>query len=54
MGSRKDLVDATEFITEHRIVPIVSHVLDGLEKVRDRGIIGHPRIVEGTHISQGK
>ncbi|KAI0957910.1 hypothetical protein AcW1_006149 [Taiwanofungus camphoratus] len=31
MGSHKDLVDATNFLAENRIVPIVSHVLDGLE-----------------------
>ncbi|EMD38123.1 hypothetical protein CERSUDRAFT_113271 [Gelatoporia subvermispora B] len=31
MGSRKDLIDATNFIAEHRIVPAVSQVLDGLE-----------------------
>jgi len=31
MGSRQDLKDATEFIAQHRIVPIVSHVVDGLE-----------------------
>jgi len=31
MGSHQDLKDATDFITQHRIVPIISHVLDGLE-----------------------
>ncbi|KAF8177240.1 chaperonin 10-like protein [Pholiota molesta] len=31
MGSHQDLQDATAFIDKHRIVPIVSHVLDGLE-----------------------
>ncbi|KAF4608282.1 hypothetical protein EYR40_000626 [Pleurotus pulmonarius] len=31
MGSRQDLIDATKFMTEHQIVPVVSHVLDGLE-----------------------
>lgn len=31
MGSHQDLKDATAFIAQHRIVPIVSHVLDGLE-----------------------
>ncbi|KAH7924734.1 NAD(P)-binding protein [Leucogyrophana mollusca] len=29
MGSHKDLIDATAFIVAHRIVPVVSHVLDG-------------------------
>lgn len=32
MGSHKDLIDATNFITKHRLVPIVSHVIEGLEK----------------------
>lgn len=31
MGSHKDLEDATAFMAEHRIVPVVSHILDGLE-----------------------
>ena len=30
MGSHNDLVDATRFLVEHRIVPVVSHVLPGL------------------------
>lgn len=30
MGSHKDMRDATAFLAEHRIVPIVSHVLAGL------------------------
>ena len=31
MGSRQDLIDATKFLVQHQIVPVVSHVLDGLE-----------------------
>ncbi|TFK20539.1 NAD(P)-binding protein [Coprinopsis marcescibilis] len=31
MGSHKDLEDATAFLTEHKIVPVISQVLDGLE-----------------------
>jgi NADPH-dependent curcumin reductase CurA len=31
MGSHKDLVDATAFLDQNKIVPIVSNVLDGLE-----------------------
>ena len=31
MGSVKDLQDATQFVAEKRITPIVSHVLDGLQ-----------------------
>lgn len=30
MGSRQDLIDATKFIAEHQIVPVVSHVLENL------------------------
>lgn len=35
MGSLKDLVDATMFMSEHHIVPVVSHVLDGLEAAEE-------------------
>ena len=31
MGSLKDMRDATDFIQKHQIIPIVSHVLNGLE-----------------------
>ncbi|KAG6911397.1 hypothetical protein DXG01_016494 [Tephrocybe rancida] len=31
MGSHQDLIDATNFLAEHRIVPIISQVLEGLE-----------------------
>jgi len=31
MGSHKDLEDATRFMEQHKLVPVVSHVLDGLE-----------------------
>jgi D-arabinose 1-dehydrogenase-like Zn-dependent alcohol dehydrogenase len=31
MGSHKDLIEATNFVSENRIVPVVSHVLEGLE-----------------------
>ncbi|KAG6336998.1 hypothetical protein ID866_2099 [Astraeus odoratus] len=31
MGSHQDLIDATKFMAEHRITPVVSHILDGLE-----------------------
>ncbi|KAI5900674.1 NAD(P)-binding protein [Schizophyllum commune H4-8] len=33
MGSRKDLEDATAFMAKHKIVPVVSDVLDGLDAV---------------------
>lgn len=35
MGSHKDLIDATNFLSSHRIVPVVSHVLDGLEQAEE-------------------
>lgn len=31
MGSQEDLFNATTFIEQHQIVPIVSHILEGLE-----------------------
>jgi len=35
MGSRQDLADATAFLSAHRIVPVVSRVLDGLEQAEE-------------------
>ena len=35
MGSHQDLIDATRFLAEHRIVPIVSHVFEGLESAEE-------------------
>jgi D-arabinose 1-dehydrogenase-like Zn-dependent alcohol dehydrogenase len=35
MGSRQDLIDATAFITEHKIVPLVSSVLSGLDAIEE-------------------
>ncbi|KAF5344395.1 hypothetical protein D9756_011350 [Leucocoprinus leucothites] len=35
MGSRRDLIEATNFLAQHRIVPLVSHVLDGLESAEE-------------------
>ena len=35
MGSHQDMKKATEFLAEHRIVPVVSHVLDGLESAEE-------------------
>lgn len=31
MGSVKDLQDATRFLAENKITPIVSHFIDGLQ-----------------------
>jgi len=33
MGSQKDLEDATKFIGEKKIVPVISHTIDGLESI---------------------
>lgn len=33
MGSQKDLEDATKFIAEKKIVPVISHTFDGLESI---------------------
>ncbi|KAF7773148.1 hypothetical protein Agabi119p4_5315 [Agaricus bisporus var. burnettii] len=35
MGSRQDLIDATEFLAQKHIVPTVSHVIDGLESAEE-------------------
>lgn len=35
MGSRKDMEEATAFLAKHRIVPVVSHVLPGLEAANE-------------------
>ncbi|KAG6810849.1 hypothetical protein H0H92_010064 [Tricholoma furcatifolium] len=35
MGSHQDLVDATTFLTAHRIVPLVSHVFEGLDAAEE-------------------
>jgi NADPH:quinone reductase-like Zn-dependent oxidoreductase len=35
MGSHKDLIDATKFLSDNRIVPVVSHVLEGLEAAEE-------------------
>ncbi|KAF9257984.1 NAD(P)-binding protein [Marasmius fiardii PR-910] len=35
MGSVADLKSATEFVAQHRIVPVISTVLDGLDKAED-------------------
>ncbi|KAJ3479500.1 hypothetical protein NLI96_g9022 [Meripilus lineatus] len=48
MGSHKDLIDATQFLAEHRIVPIISHTLDGLESVED----GFQLLEGGSHFGK--
>ena len=48
MGSHKDLVDATNFMTQHKIVPVVSHVLDGLESADE----GFRLLDKGDHFGK--
>jgi D-arabinose 1-dehydrogenase-like Zn-dependent alcohol dehydrogenase len=35
MGSHRELQDATSFISEHKVVPVVSAVLDGLDSYEE-------------------
>jgi len=35
MGSQRELVEATNFIAKHQIVPVVSEVIEGLEKYEE-------------------
>lgn len=48
MGSHQDLLDATAFLAEHRIVPVVSHVLDGLEAAET----GFDLLARGDHFGK--
>lgn len=35
MGSHADLLCATAFLAKHRIVPVIAHVIDGLENAEE-------------------
>lgn len=35
MGSKQDLVAATDFIAQHRIIPVISHIFNGLESAEE-------------------
>ena len=48
MGSHQDLIDATHFLSQHRIEPIVSDVLDGLESAEE----GFQLIERGDHFGK--
>jgi len=48
MGSREDLINATNFIAKHRIIPEVSHVLRGLEESEE----GFNLLASGDHIGK--
>ena len=48
MGSHQDLIDATDFLNKHWIVPIVSQVLDGLESAEQ----GFQILAKGDHFGK--
>lgn len=48
MGSRSDLVDATNFIQKHNIHPVVSHVIQGLERFEE----GFELMKSGDHFGK--
>ncbi|KAI0780500.1 NAD-P-binding protein [Trametes elegans] len=48
MGSKQDLTDAMNFLAQHRIVPTVWHVLDGLESAEE----GFQILESGDHFGK--
>lgn len=48
MGSKADLQAATDFIAEHRITPIISRVLDGLQNADE----GFELLARGDHFGK--
>ncbi|KAI0293558.1 hypothetical protein BC826DRAFT_1141641 [Russula brevipes] len=48
MGSKADLQAATDFIAQHRITPVVSRVLDGLENAEE----GFDLLARGDHFGK--
>jgi len=48
MGSLKDMRDATDFIKTHQIVPIVSHIVDGLDSYME----GFRLLERGDHFGK--
>lgn len=48
MGSRQELLDATGFLEKHRIVPVVSQLLDGLESAEQ----GFKALMDGTQMGK--
>ncbi|KAJ3533647.1 hypothetical protein NM688_g7252 [Phlebia brevispora] len=48
MGSHQDLIDATKFLAEHKIEPVVSHVLDGFEAADE----GFNLVQRGDHFGK--
>jgi len=35
VSSQRELIDATNFITEHKIIPVISMIIDDLENLED-------------------
>jgi len=48
MGSRKDFIEATDFMAKHQIIPEVSHVLRGLEESEQ----GFKLLASGDHVGK--
>ncbi|KAI0689421.1 NAD(P)-binding protein [Cytidiella melzeri] len=48
MGSQQDLIDATNFIAQHKVVPAISHILDGLESAEE----GFQLLERGDHFGK--
>jgi NADPH:quinone reductase-like Zn-dependent oxidoreductase len=48
MGSKADLQAATDFITQHRITPVISRVLDGLQNAGE----GFELLARGDHFGK--
>ena len=48
MGSHNDIIEATKFLSEHRIAPVISHTLDGFESAEE----GFDLIQRGDHFGK--
>ena len=48
MGSHNELRDATKFLARHKIVPVVSQVLDGLENAET----GFQALADGSQLGK--
>ena len=48
MGSHQDLINATKFLAEQRIEPVVSHILNGFESAEE----GFELVQRGDHFGK--
>lgn len=48
LGSRAELKDATAFMAKHRIAPVVSHVVHGLDRAEE----GFELLASGKHFGK--